>query len=268
MNQHATSGPAPTDVPELPFAEQARTLVHRGRTGTLCTQSQRQPGFPFGSIALYGQDERGRPTFLISTMAMHTQNLAADPKASLLVPQPGWTGDPLAGARVTLLGPITLVPAAEIEAVRTDYLARHDTARNWVDFDDFAFHRLDVADCYYVAGFGAMGWVAASEYLAAGPDPLADASEGILAHMNADHADALVLYCQVFAGVEAHSATMTAVDRLGFRVRAQTADRLAGIRIPFPREVRSTKDARVVLVEMVREARERTGAPPLASEKH
>ena len=58
MNQHASSGPPSSDVPELPFAEQARTLVHRARTGTLCTQSQRQ-GFPFGSISLYGLDGRG-----------------------------------------------------------------------------------------------------------------------------------------------------------------------------------------------------------------
>ncbi len=268
MNQHATSGPPSSDVPELPFAEQARTLVHRARTGTLCTQSQRQPGFPFGSISLYGLDGRGRPTFLISTMAMHTQNLAADPKASLLVPQANWSGDPLAGARVTLLGPVSPVPADELDAVRTDYLKRHPNARDWVDFDDFAFHRLDVVDVYYVAGFGAMGWVNADEYLAATPDPLADASDGILEHMNADHADALKLYCEVFAKQPAESATMTAVDRLGFRVRARTPEGLRGLRIAFPREVRSTQEARVVLVEMVREARQRTGAPEPPPHSH
>lgn len=261
MRQHATSGPPASDVPELPFAEQARTLVHRGHTGTLSTLSQRQPGFPFGSVSLYGLDAGGRPTFLISSMAMHTQNLAANPNASLLVAQAAAGGDALAAARVTLLGPVSPVPASERDAVRADYLTRHPGARDWVDFDDFAFHRLDVVDCYYVAGFGAMGWVAAADYLVATPDPLADAAEGILEHMNADHADALKLYCEVFARQPAESATMTAVDRLGFRVRARTPDGLRGIRIAFPREVRSTQDARVVLVEMVREARRRTGAP-------
>jgi putative heme iron utilization protein len=243
-------------VPEPSFAERARTLVHLGRVGTLSTQSRKVPGCPFGSVAPYGLDESGSPTFLISTMAMHTQNLAADGRASLLVTQPGWTEDPLAGARVTLVGTVAPLSAADIPAVRTDYLGRHDNARHWVDFDDFAFYRMAIVDLYYVAGFGAMGWVDAAAYRSASPDPLADSAPGILAHMNADHRDALKLYCRVFAGVEVEEATMTAVDRLGFRVRAQSGDRLQGLRINFPREVRTPEAARVVLVEMVRQARE------------
>jgi hypothetical protein len=193
----------------------------------------------------------------LSALAVHTQNLAADVRASLLITQPGWDGDPLAGARVTLLGSVTPVAAAEVAGVREDYLARHENARHWVDFEDFAFYRMDVVDLYYVAGFGAMGWVEADAYRAATPDPLADAAAGILAHMNADHADALVLYCRVFGGVAADAATMTGVDRLGFRVRARVGERLRGLRIAFPREVRTTGEARVVLVEMVRDARVR-----------
>lgn len=215
-------------------------------------------GFPFGSVAPFGLEANGHPTFLVSHMAMHTQNLLADPRASLLVTQPGWTGDPLAGARVTLLGLVAPVPADEVADVRTGYLARHESARYWVDFDDFAFFRMEVVDLYYVAGFGAMGWVDAGEYGATAPDPLADAASGILDHMNADHADALVLYCRVFGGVPAESATMMAVDRLGFRVRARVGERLQGLRINFPHEVRNPEDARAVLVEMVRQARATT----------
>jgi putative heme iron utilization protein len=229
--------------------------MHLGRVGTLSTQSRKVPGFPFGSVAPYGLDVSGGPTFLISTMAMHTQNLLADGHASLLVTQPGWTDDPLAGARVTLVGTVTPLPAPDVAQVRGEYLARHDNARYWVDFDDFGFYRMEVVDLYYVAGFGAMGWVDAAEYRAAAPDPLVDSAPGILTHMNADHRDALTLYCRVFAGVEVDDATMTAVDRLGFRVRAQSGDRLQGLRINFPREVRSPEAARVVLVEMVRQAR-------------
>ena len=255
-NQHAGGGPPATPpVPEPPFAECARTLMHLGRTGTLSTQLRRHPGFPFGSVAPYGLDAAGRPTFLISTMATHTQNLLDDPHASLLVTQPGWTEDPLAGARITLVGPVTPLPADDRAAVRDDYLARHETARFWVDFDDFGFYRMEVEDLYYVAGFGAMGWVDAAAYRGASPDPLADHAAGIIEHMNADHADALVLYCQAFARVGAEAATMTGIDRMGFRVRARLGDRLQGLRINFPRDVHSPIEARKVLVEMVREAR-------------
>jgi len=253
--QHAAGGSAAPSPPEPSFAEQVRTLVHLARTGTLSTASRRRPGFPFGSVAPYGLDAGGRPTFLLSSMAMHTQNLAADPRASLLVAPAEASEDPLAGARATLVGPVEPVPAGETSRVREEYLARQPAARYWVDFDDFAFYRMDVVDLYYVAGFGAMGWVEAADYAAAAPDPLADAAPGILAHMNADHADALVLYCRTFADVPAEAATMTGVDRLGFRVRARVGDGLRGVRINFPREARTTEEARAVLVEMVRTAR-------------
>src|SRR5688572_8043923 len=98
MNRHA--GPSsPSDEPNVPepsYAERARTLVHVGRAGTLATLSRRHPGHPFASIMPYAVDEAGRPVVLISTMAMHTQNLHADPRASLLVAQSDWAGDPLA----------------------------------------------------------------------------------------------------------------------------------------------------------------------------
>jgi hypothetical protein len=262
MSRHADSGPSrgtSVPAPEPSFAERARTVVHASRVGSLATLCLRQPGHPFASVAPYGLDAAGRPTFLLSGMAMHTQHLAADPRASLLVTESVASDDVLAAARVTLLGAVSRVGDPELVPVRADYLARHETARVWVDFDDFAFYRLDVADCYFVGGFGAMGWVAAVDYRAAAPDPLADAARGILSHMNADHADALVLYCRAFAGVDARSATMTAVDRLGFHVLAEEDAGKRGLRIPFSREVRSTGDARAVLVEMVRDARARIG---------
>ena len=254
--QHAAPAPTTPPVPEPPFAERVRTLLHVGRTGTLATQSRKRPGFPFASVMPYGLGADGRPTFLISTMAMHTQNLAADPRASLLVAQPGWTDDPLAGARATLLGEVRrLDDAAAVAAVRDDYLSRHPNARHWVDFEDFAFFALAVVDVYYVAGFGAMGWVDAADYLGAEPDPLVDVEDAIVDHMNADHAEALVAYCRHYAGIDADAATMTAVDRLGFRVRARTGDRLQGVRINFPREVRTSAEARTVLVAMLRDTR-------------
>jgi heme iron utilization protein len=233
--------------------------VYLGRIGSLSTLSRKQPGFPFGSVMPYGLDERGRPIFLISTMAMHTQNLQGDPRASLLVTQADGDGDPLGASRVTLVGNVATIPEGEIAGARKLYLERYANSKYWVDFDDFSFYRMDVLDVYYVGGFGVMGWVKASEYDTARPDPLAEVAAGIIEHMNADHKDALVLLAKSCAGIEAQEAAMTSVDRLGFQVRLKTQDGVRGTRIGFPREVGNANDARKVLVEMVQKAREGSG---------
>jgi Putative heme iron utilization protein len=203
----------------------------------------------------YGQDEQGRPIFLVSTMAMHTQNLKADPRASLLVTQDDAGSDPLGASRVTLVGNVLPIPKVEVADARQLYLARYANSKYWVDFEDFSFYRMDVVDIYYVGGFGVMGWVSASEYGRSQPDPLADSMIEIIQHMNADHKDALVLLARKFARIEAQEATMVAVDRLGFHIRVKTHDGVRGARIAFLREVRNPAETREVLVEMVQQAR-------------
>jgi heme iron utilization protein len=245
-------------VPEPSFSERARTLVHLGRIGSLSTVSRKQAGFPFGSVMPYGLDALGRPIFLISTMAMHTQNLQADPRASLLVTQADGDGDPLGASRVTLIGNVTTITQPEIADARKLYLERYANSKYWVDFDDFSFYRMDVIDVYYVGGFGVMGWVKASDYDQAQPDPLADVAAGIIEHMNADHKDALILLARTNAGIESQESAMTSVDRLGFHVRLKTADGMRGTRIAFLREVRNAAEARKVLVEMVQQARQQS----------
>ena len=257
MSRHA--GPpgstnAPT-VPEPTFAERARTLAHLGRTGSLATISRRHAGHPFASVMPYALDGAGSPLLLISTMAMHTQNLEADPRTSLLVTQPDWSGDPLAAGRLTLMGQARMLGSAEAAEARPAYLARHQRAGYWVDFDDFAFWRLDVVDVYFVGGFAAMDWVTAADYATAQPDPLADAAPGIVEHMNSDHADALITYARHYAGENADEATMVTVDRLGFKLRLRRGDRLSSVRIAFPHEVTTTKQSREVPIEMLRCAR-------------
>ncbi len=259
MNRHA-SPPEPQDAPPPPeptFAERARTLVYLGRAGTLCTLSVRHPGHPFGSLMPYALDREGQPILLISTMAVHTQNLHADRRASLFVTQPDWTGDPLAGGRVTVMGEVSQLSGADAFEARETYLARHPNASYWVDFEDFGFYRLEVADVYHVGGFAAMDWVSGEAYRAARPDPLADAVAGIIEHMNRDHPDALVTFARVLAGAEAAEASMVAVDRLGFKLRVKSGTRLYSVRIPFPGEVTTAAQARAVLIEMLRDARRR-----------
>jgi heme iron utilization protein len=257
--RHAGSGTASNQpaIAEPTFADRARTLMHLGRVGSLSTHSRKQQGFPFGSVMPYGLDDRANPTFLISTMAMHTQNVQADPRSSLLVTQPNAIGDPLGASRVTLVGNILPVPAQDIADARKLYLARYANSKQWVDFDDFSFYHMEVVDVYYVGGFGVMSWVSATDYERCQPDPLADSMAEIIQHMNADHNDALVLLARKFARVESTEATMTAVDRLGFHVRLKTPDGMRGARIAFFREVSNPAETRRVLVEMVQQARSR-----------
>jgi len=254
---HGDTAPASDQppVPEPTYAERARTLTHLGRTGSLSTHSRKQTGFPFGSVMPFALDDRGRPIFLISTMAMHTQNLRADPRASLLVAQEDSGGDPLGASRVTLVGNVIPVPLSEVPDARKLYLERHANSVYWVDFEDFSFYRMDVVDIYYVGGFGVMGWVSASDYDSSKPDPLADSTAEIIEHMNSDHKDALVLLAREFGHIDSEEAAMTAVDRLGFHMRLKTQNGVRGTRVAFLREVSSPTETRKVLVEMVQRAR-------------
>jgi hypothetical protein len=253
--QHAGTGPVVPQLPEPSHAERVRTLVSQAAVATLSTVSRKRAGFPFGSLMPYALDAQGRAIFLISNMAMHTQNLKADPRASLFVAQGVEGGDPLGAARATLIGNATAVLEADVAAVREIYLSAHENSRYWVDFADLGFYRLEPIDIYYVGGFGVMGWVEAREYEAASPDPLAKAAASIMEHMNADHIEAMIVLAKRHAGFEATEAAMTAVDRLGFTLRLKTAEGMKGARINLSREVRTALETREVLVEMVREAR-------------
>jgi putative heme iron utilization protein len=223
-----------------------------GHIGSLSTQSQRFPGFPFGSMMPYAADELGRPIFFISSMAMHTQNLRRNPRASLLITQPDVSGDPLDAARLTLLGDVTEAPS---EDVRELYLSRYENAKFWQDYTDFAYYRLQVSAVYFIGGFGVMGWVSTADYGSARPDPLAKSAAGIIRRMNQDHADALRRIARLFAGETPDEAAITAIDRLGFHLRLKSGDRIHGRRVAFLREVKDTEDARAVFVEMVQQAK-------------
>jgi putative heme iron utilization protein len=259
MSRHAgppgaSSEPAP---PEPTYAERARTLVHVASTGALATLARRHPGHPFASVMPYATDADGAPIVLISSMAMHTQNLEGDPRASLLVTQPD-VAEPLASARVTLMADARRVDRGDRDVARAIYLARHANASYWVDFEDFAFWRLEVRDVYFVGGFAAMDWVTADAYRTARPDPLADVAPDIIEHMNRDHADALITYARAYAGEPAEEARMVGVDRLGFKLRLVAGERRWSARIAFPREVASADDTRRVLIEMLQHVRNAT----------
>lgn len=262
---HATGGPPTYLQPGArtpTHAERVRTLLAAHTDGTLSTLAVDPAGHPFGSIVAFAVTEDGTPLLSLSTMAEHTRNLDADPRASLLVTAASAGIGRLAAERATLLGTVTPVDDGGRSAAAERYLAAHPDAF-WVRFPDFGMYRLAVEHVRYVRGFGEMSWVNGDGYRDATPDPLAGAEAGIVAHMNDDHGDALRAMVDAFLDVpgEVVEATMLSCDRYGFDVRLALADGAAdrpGVafgRIGFDRPLTAPDQARAAMIALVRTAR-------------
>lgn len=206
-------------------------------------------GFPFGSVVAHAVDATGRPVLLLSDLAEHSRNLAADPRASLLVTEDG-TGDPLDRGRVTLVGEITQPREDERAGALEVYRGLHGGALG--TDHGFRIYRLEVGAVRFVGGFARMSWVDADGYAGAEPDPLLPHVARIVEHMNDDHSDALVTFCRVYGDrPETTAAEMTGVDRYGFTVAAGGET----LRLAFPSRVDTPDEVRAAMVELVREAR-------------
>jgi putative heme iron utilization protein len=187
-------------------------------------------------------------------MAMHTKNVLSEPRATLLVSEV--SDSPLGAARISVMGSVELIEN-DVEKARAAqaYLERHPDSQQWAGFGDFGFFRMLVKDVYFVGGFGVMGWIKPDEYSEAKPDPIAGFAKDIIAHMNEDHVDSMVLLAKSQHGIDAETAMMTGIDRSGFNMMVKADDGVRGVRIAFPRAVASANDTRKVLVEMVKAAR-------------
>jgi heme iron utilization protein len=195
-------------TPDAGAAADARTLVRQALKAALATldrgapvrgadhppgnPSGATPGHPYVSLVTVAAMPDGRPVLLLSGLALHTQNLQADARASLLFDAASLAGDPLAGGRVTLIG--RMVAAAP--AARERFLNRHPAARQYADFGDFAFYELAVERAHFIGGFGRIVRLTGAQMVNAVDDAaaLVAAEADIIAHMNADHAAALNLY--------------------------------------------------------------------------
>lgn len=239
---------------EPTLAEKARSLTEQGGHSSLSSMSRKHSGYPFGSIMPYGLTQHGEPTFLISSMAMHTRNLLECPRATLLVSQQSPSGNTLGAGRISLLGDVLPIENAD-EGTQSNYVSRNPQAQNWLHFGDFTFFKMTIRDVYFVGGFGVMGWVRPKEYLAAQPDPLASCASDVIEHMNSDHREALSLIVQQLHGVRISDAEMTSLDRLGFNVRVVSPEGQKGIRIAFPNPIESPQDVRGAFVQMAHAAR-------------
>jgi len=232
------------------LAADARGLVRLALKASLATIASGS-SYPYASLITTATEASGAPIFLISGLAQHTKNLADDPRASILFDGTGAAGDPLQGARVTLWGRAEKVVD---EAVRRRFLARHPEAAFYADFPDFAFWRLRVEGAHYIGGFGRIVDFAPEELLVdteAAGDLLA-AEPDILAHMNADHADAIRLYATRLAGGPEGLWRMSGIDPEGCDLIWEGAAR----RIRFADPIATPGEARAELVRLVNAARE------------
>lgn len=230
--------------------DEARQLLLEAYQSVLSTHSRDMPGYPFGSVAPYCLNEAGEPVFLISELAQHTKNLRVDPRCSFIVI--GGGEDIQASARLTLVGECEPVPAADIEAVARRYYRYFPESTDFHRIHDFVFFALKPRRCRFIGGFGRIHWLEAEGLLK--PNPFdAEREAVIVEHMNEDHADALVLYCQQASLVvpEEVVPVMAGIDAEGLHVRI--GQRVA--RIPFSLPVATPLEARERLVEMAKAAR-------------
>lgn len=227
-------------------AQEARNLLRRARTATLGTLN-RAEGIPYASLVNLATDVRGWPLILVSRLAWHTRNLLADPRASVMVAELPESGDALTGARVTVMGRFRQV---QDEDLKRRYLARHPAASLYSGFGDFAFWRLEPEMAHAVAGFGRIETIGADEMFPSA-DEMTALEESAIAHMNADHDDAIQLYAEQLlgaapggwklAGIDPDGADLTRdgeVLRLPFSAPVYTAEKLREYLAALGREVR------------------------------
>jgi putative heme iron utilization protein len=226
----------------------ARTMVRAALKGSLGTLLQ-STGHPYASLLLVATEPDGTPVFLISKLALHTRNLAADARASLLIDATGTDADPMAGARITLIGEARPTTSA---TARRRFLARHP-ATTYADFPDFSFFAFDITSAHFIGGFGRIVDLVRADLLidTAGAEALIESEPGIIEHMNEDHADAIELYATKLLGGGSGAWRMTGIDPEG-------CDLVLGaraLRLPFAARITNGEEARRELVRLVGIAR-------------
>ena len=229
----------------------ARSLLRRSRQGALATLAART-GSPYCSLVAVASHPDASPLLLISRLALHTQNILADDRVSLMLDERA-PGDPLQGARIMLSGRAIAATDDEKPLLRRRYLAAHPSAEMFAGFTDFGFYRIVLDSIHLVAGFGRIVDLAPDSVLTDLTDAgkLVEAEEGAIEHLNADHADALVLYATRLLAAPAGDWRCTGLDPDGLDL----TDGAATLRLDFPRRIATPGDLRKILVELAAQAR-------------
>jgi len=240
-------------------AAASRSLIRRSATAVLATLERDPAGWPYSSLVQVAAAHDGSPILLLSNLADHTKNFSQDSRVSLLFDGTRGLDNPLTGARVTLQGRIRALGDSEPEArLKRRYLARHPEAVDYAAFADFKFYAVTPERLHLVAGFGRISWLPAAMVLldAAHTGTLAEEEEGILAHMNADHADAVDLYARAAEPNTAPGWRMAGIDPEGADLRRNGS----ATRMAFENFITDGASARRELVRLVNLLRNGMGA--------
>lgn len=150
-------------APRSERAEAVRAMLGAARHGLLATSGLEPAGYPYGSLVQLSSTDEGEPLFLIAHLAQHAKNLVGDPRCSVLIQAPV-DGDPLQGARATLIGEAHRLEGEPFEAGRGRFLARHPGAGMYFDLG-FQLWALRPVEARWIGGFGAALWIGGAELL-------------------------------------------------------------------------------------------------------
>ena len=232
-------------------AKLARSLLRRSRQGALATLMAGS-GAPYCSLVNVASHPDGSPILLISRLAVHTRNILADPRVSLMLDERAG-GDPLEGSRIMLAGRAEQAASDDATILRRRYLNAHPSAEAFVDFADFSFFRIRPSGTHLVAGFGRIVDLEPEQFLTDISDAGAvlEAEQSAIDHMNADHRDATNLYATRLLGAEAADWRCTGCDPDGIDLQAGGKT----LRLDFPQPVTGPGELRKMLVRLADEAR-------------
>ena len=236
---------------EFDAARLARSLLRRRRQGALATLTA-DSGDPYCSLVNVASYADGSPILLISRLALHTKNILADSRVSLMLDERA-EGDPLEGSRIMLAGRADEAGADDLPGLRRRYLNAHPSSKAFVNFNDFSFFRIRPSGAHLVAGFGRIVDLKPELFLTDISDAgaLLEAEQGAIDHMNADHRDATNLYATKLLGAEVADWRCTGCDPDGLDLQAGTKT----LRLDFPRRIITPAALRQTLKELADQAR-------------
>lgn len=230
------------DNPSHQAARAARVLLRQALRGALATLDHRSPGRPYVSLVLIATEPDGTPITLISGLALHTRNLAADLRSSLLLDATAGLDDPMTGARLTLTG--HAAPSGSGTALAR-FLARHPAASAYAELPDFRPFAFHIEAAHYIGGFGRIVDLSPPALATdvSDADGLVGEESGLIAEINVELRETLGRYASGVAGAAGGDWKVSGLDPEG----ADLLHRSNTLRVDFPARVRTAAEAKRVL---------------------